>query len=255
MASNYLSRPALDPPAPSAAEKSFAKTPTVVSTRLFVGNLSPAVDEYTLIQVFSKCGRIAKMDFLFHKTGPLKGKPRGYAFVEYSTKEEAAKAVAKLHDRSLRGRKLAVSYAAAVNPDYNNPLGSGKPYRRGEPPKTTTLSLIKGHRKPQSAEAQIAALEAKLNSMQQSPLALTAGSATPEPEAGPSDKGKRRANEEASDGQGIISEDQPQRAKKAKTEGSSRPSIPVPPLTANLPSKPSQITLDTARYQELIKKF
>lgn len=42
---------------------------------------------YTLIQVFSKCGKVAKMDFLFHKTGPLKGKPRGYAFVEYSTKE------------------------------------------------------------------------------------------------------------------------------------------------------------------------
>lgn len=42
---------------------------------------------YTLIQVFSKCGKVAKMDFLFHKTGPLKGKPRGYAFVEFSTKE------------------------------------------------------------------------------------------------------------------------------------------------------------------------
>jgi len=27
------------------------------------------------------------MDYLFHKTGPLKGKPRGYAFVEYANKE------------------------------------------------------------------------------------------------------------------------------------------------------------------------
>ena len=27
------------------------------------------------------------MDYLFHKTGPLKGKPRGYAFVEYTNKE------------------------------------------------------------------------------------------------------------------------------------------------------------------------
>lgn len=97
----------------------------------------PVMARYTLIQVFSKCGKVAKMDFLFHKTGPLKGKPRGYAFVEYSTKEvssvvrsdpgyrnanristssqEAAKAVAKLHDRVLRGRKLAVSPAAAVS--------------------------------------------------------------------------------------------------------------------------------------------
>ncbi|RYZ85317.1 MAG: hypothetical protein EOP06_16495 [Proteobacteria bacterium] len=42
---------------------------------------------YTLIQVFSKAGKIAKLDYLFHKTGPLRGKPRGYAFVEYTNKE------------------------------------------------------------------------------------------------------------------------------------------------------------------------
>ena len=27
------------------------------------------------------------MDFLFHKTGALKGKPRGYAFVQYASKD------------------------------------------------------------------------------------------------------------------------------------------------------------------------
>ena len=55
--------------------------------RLFVGNLAPTVDEYTLLQVFSKCGKITSMDFMFHKTGVMKGKPRGYAFVEYATAE------------------------------------------------------------------------------------------------------------------------------------------------------------------------
>lgn len=38
---------------------------------------------YTLLQVFTKFGKIAKLDFLFHKSGVNKGKPRGYAFVEY----------------------------------------------------------------------------------------------------------------------------------------------------------------------------
>lgn len=52
-----------------------------------MGNLHPSVDEYSLIQVFSKHGKIAKMDYLFHKAGPQKGKPRGYAFVEYASKE------------------------------------------------------------------------------------------------------------------------------------------------------------------------
>ena len=35
--------------------------------------------------MFSKFGKIAKLDWLFHKTGLLKGRPRGYAFVEYAT--------------------------------------------------------------------------------------------------------------------------------------------------------------------------
>ena len=55
--------------------------------RLYVGNLAPTVDEYTLIQVFSKYGKITKMDFMFHKNGVLKGKPRGFAFIEFSNKD------------------------------------------------------------------------------------------------------------------------------------------------------------------------
>lgn len=55
--------------------------------RLFVGNLSPTVDEYTLVQVFSKYGVIAKLDLMVHNSGPQKGKPRGYAFVEYESKD------------------------------------------------------------------------------------------------------------------------------------------------------------------------
>jgi hypothetical protein len=42
---------------------------------------------YSLIQIFSKFGKVSKLDFLFHKTGPLKGKPRGYAFVQYANQE------------------------------------------------------------------------------------------------------------------------------------------------------------------------
>lgn len=60
---------------------------TFSSTRLYIGNLATSCDEYTLIQLCSKHGKIAKLDYLFHKTGPAKGKPRGYAFIEYSTKE------------------------------------------------------------------------------------------------------------------------------------------------------------------------
>ncbi|KAF5339603.1 hypothetical protein D9611_011436 [Ephemerocybe angulata] len=60
----------------------------VLSTdRLYIGNLHPTVDEYAVLRAFSKFGKVTKLDFLFHKSGPLKGKPRGYAFIEYSRDE------------------------------------------------------------------------------------------------------------------------------------------------------------------------
>ncbi|WWC64551.1 uncharacterized protein I303_107161 [Kwoniella dejecticola CBS 10117] len=131
--------------------------------RLYVGNLSPTIDEYTLIQVFSKYGKITKLDFMFHKTGVLKGKPRGFAFIQFSDKDDALKAMIKLHDRLLRGRKLVVTYASSAPPE-NLPLPI-KGRRPTEPGKTTTLSLLKSSKKPQSAAAQIAAMEAKLAHM------------------------------------------------------------------------------------------
>ncbi len=79
--------------------------------RLFVGNLAPTVDEYTLVQVFSKYGKITKLDIMYHKTGPLRGKPRGYAFVEYSSKDVSV--VTDYHDRDADGRtrsKLLSNY-------------------------------------------------------------------------------------------------------------------------------------------------
>ncbi|KAK4686497.1 RNA-binding protein 18, partial [Tremellales sp. Uapishka_1] len=148
-------------PQPTASTSTSAGKPD----RLYVGNLSPTVDEYTLIQIFSKFGKIVKLDFMFHKTGVLKGKPRGFAFIEMSSKDDALKALVKLHDRLLRGRKLVVTYANSA-PVTDYPVHSG-PRRHTEAPTKTTLSLLKNKRRPQSAAAQIAAMEAKLASMQQ----------------------------------------------------------------------------------------
>jgi hypothetical protein len=95
-------------------------------------------DRYTLLQLFSKHGKVSKLDFLFHKTGPAKGKPRGYAFVEYSAKEvrdfrvillrfsnertsifqDALRALVGLHDRLVRGRKLVVTFAHQARITY-----------------------------------------------------------------------------------------------------------------------------------------
>ena len=68
-------------------ESSSTKSTAQSSTRLYIGNLSSAVDEYLLVNTFNKYGKICKVDYLFHKTGPMKGKPRGYAFIEYQKAE------------------------------------------------------------------------------------------------------------------------------------------------------------------------
>ncbi|CAE7119949.1 unnamed protein product [Rhizoctonia solani] len=130
-------------------------------TRLYVGNLDHSVDEYALLQVFSTFGHVAKLDFLYHTSGPLKGKPRGYAFVEFATKQEATKALVACHDKPLRRRRITVTFASQnTHAVYNSGVG---PHRRhAAPPKHTTLSLMKTQNKPQSTSAKIAALEAKL---------------------------------------------------------------------------------------------
>jgi len=76
-------------------ETGESSTPTVqqprqvLKDRLYIGNLHPTIDEYSLLQMFSKFGKVTKLDFLFHKAGVLKGKPRGYAFIEYANQDNS----------------------------------------------------------------------------------------------------------------------------------------------------------------------
>jgi RNA recognition motif-containing protein len=67
-----------EPPTQDKEKKKLLKD------RLYIGNLHPTVDEYTLLTLFTKYGTITSLDYLFHKTGPMRGKPRGFAFVEFA---------------------------------------------------------------------------------------------------------------------------------------------------------------------------
>ncbi|MCI39323.1 putative RNA-binding protein 18-like, partial [Trifolium medium] len=40
-----------------------------------------------LLKMFNPYGKIVSEDFLWHTRGPKRGEPRGFAFVQYSTKE------------------------------------------------------------------------------------------------------------------------------------------------------------------------
>ncbi|KAH9991992.1 hypothetical protein BJV74DRAFT_835638 [Russula compacta] len=176
-------------PAPQSEPSSF--TPLVppspprelLKNRLYVGNLHPTVDEYTLIQIFSKFGKLVRLDYLFHKTGALRGKPRGYAFVEYASDADAAAALAAANGKLLRGRHITVTYAQQAPADAY--LGPSAPRRaphqaaqhqHGDVGRPTTLSLLKTVPTTRSRYAQktktddkIAQMEAKLQQLAQAP--------------------------------------------------------------------------------------
>lgn len=56
-------------------------------SRLYVGNLDQRITEAALIKMFSPYGKIVSEDFLWHTRGPRRGEPRGFAFIQFNTRE------------------------------------------------------------------------------------------------------------------------------------------------------------------------
>jgi RNA recognition motif-containing protein len=81
---------------------------------VWIQNFSHLI-RYTIVKLFEPFGIISRLDFLFHKDGPLRGRPRGYCFVEYRTPQEAQKAMLKLRGRTLCGRPLVISWSKPVS--------------------------------------------------------------------------------------------------------------------------------------------
>jgi hypothetical protein len=79
------------------------------------------VKEGEVLRLFLPYGRVVKSDFCWHTAGPRKGEPRGYAFLEYATTEEASRAIAALDGRELRGRRLQVRYVKEQEAQPSDP--------------------------------------------------------------------------------------------------------------------------------------
>ncbi len=93
-----------------------------ISNRIFVGNLSFQATKDELLQLLSGAGQVVDVQIPSDRTTGL---PRGFAFVEFSTSEEAAAAIAKLDGQELNGRQLRVN-AAEDRPAAGRP-GAGAP--------------------------------------------------------------------------------------------------------------------------------
>jgi RNA recognition motif-containing protein len=77
-------------------------------TTLYVGGLEETVNEALLHAAFLPFGEIKDVNIpLDHASG----KNRGFGFVEYEEKEDAAAAIDNMHNSELNGRVLKVNYA------------------------------------------------------------------------------------------------------------------------------------------------
>lgn len=76
--------------------------------RVFVGNLSFNTTEVELRDTFGQFGAVADAKIV---TDRDTGRPRGFAFVEMSSDQEAQDAIAQLNGRELDGRAINVNEA------------------------------------------------------------------------------------------------------------------------------------------------
>jgi len=79
-----------------------------LGSKIFVGNLEFATKREELQELFAQVGQIRDV---FLPTERETGRPRGFAFVEFESDEDAQKAIAQFNGHELRGRALRVNAA------------------------------------------------------------------------------------------------------------------------------------------------
>lgn len=132
----------------------------ILNEKLWIGNLDPRITEYQLLKLVQTHGTIEKFDLIFHRSGPLAGQPRGYAFVTYLKKVDAVTAKNDLNGKLVGQKRITVTWAhsAEVDTSYN---------LRSKPDVVIpALTLSKDATKADPV-SQIQAIEEKLKLMEQ----------------------------------------------------------------------------------------
>ncbi|XP_039280795.1 probable RNA-binding protein 18 [Nilaparvata lugens] len=129
--------------------------------RLWIGNLDNRITEYYLLKLLQKYGAIEKFDMLFHRSGPLSGQSRGYAFVTYESRDIAEQVKNYLDGKRLGTKHVAVRWA------HNMTKEDCK--KTTELLQISALTGAKSSEKKISRSTTIQAIEAKLKTMEHTP--------------------------------------------------------------------------------------
>jgi RNA recognition motif-containing protein len=93
---------------------------------IYIGNMSFDTTENDLRQAFEAFGEVSAVNIIADK---FTGKPKGFAFVEMTTKDQAAAAIDGLNGQELNGRTLNVN-EAKPRPQSGNRGGRNNSSRR-----------------------------------------------------------------------------------------------------------------------------
>ena len=84
-----------------------------MAKKVYIGNMSYDTTEIKLQELFAAHGEVASVSVV---TDRYTGRPRGFAFVEMETAEEAQAAIAALNGQEVDGRQLNVAEARPPKP-------------------------------------------------------------------------------------------------------------------------------------------
>ena len=106
-----------------------SKVEEMLETKLYVGNMSYATGEEQLRTLFGEAGTVVAVDVIKDRDS---GRPKGFAFITMSSKEEAAKAIEMFNEKEIDGRALTVNEARPREErsggGYNSNRGGGGGY-------------------------------------------------------------------------------------------------------------------------------
>jgi len=92
--------------------------------RLYVGNLSYNVTETELREAFAEGGKnVVEVKIVLDRDT---GRPRGFAFVEMGSDQEAAQVIESLNGREIHGRPINVSEARERAARTGGGFGGGR---------------------------------------------------------------------------------------------------------------------------------
>jgi RNA recognition motif-containing protein len=132
---------------------------SIQAHKIWIGNIDKRITNEQLLKILKPYGKIRSMRYLFATSGRNPKEPRGYAFVEYSTRQEAEQAKANLHGKKALGQKLVVDWAKPDAAPSKTVEATSLTWCASDVSETLASSV--------SANAKIEALEEKLKLMKQ----------------------------------------------------------------------------------------